>query len=280
MSDAPDAEALDRLGATLHTHPDWPDGALRVRGTLPSRGVAIVGARRADASGLQIARRIATEAARRNIPVISGGAFGVDAAAHEGALAAGGPTVVVLGSGLDHPAPTTHLPLFERVLESGGAVVSPFPCHQRAARWTFPRRNPWIAALADVVIIVQAGEKSGTLHTARAALEQGRTVFAVPGPIDHPLHVGCHRLIARGARILTAVDAWCDTARPNRPRGEPTRGLALWRAAAVVASVDELAERAGLSAVDAMTQATLLELEGWLRAEPGGRYAQAWPEGD
>lgn len=275
-----ESEALARLGATLHTHSDWPDGELRVRGVLPGPGVAIVGARRADASGLQIARRIATEAARRGIPVISGGAFGVDAAAHEAALAAGGPTVVVLGSGLDHPAPTTHLPLFEQVLASGGAVVSPFACHQKAARWTFPKRNPWIAALAHAVIIVQAGEKSGTLHTARAALEQGRTVFAVPGPMDHPLHVGCHRLIEQGARILTRVDAWCDTARPTRRRGEPANGLALWRAAATIASIDELAERAGPSAVDAMTQATLLELEGWLRAEAGGRYAQAWPEGD
>lgn len=274
-----EAEALARLGATLHTHPDWPAGELRVLGALPSPGVAIVGARRADASGLALARRIATEAARRGIPVISGGAFGVDAAAHEAALAMGGATVVVLGSGLDHPAPTTHVPLFERVLASGGAVVSPFPCQQQAARWTFPRRNPWIAALADVVIIVQAGEKSGTLHTATAAIEQGKAVFAVPGPIDHPLHLGCHRLIERGARILTAVDAWCDTARPSRARGEPADGLALWRAAAASATLDELAERAGLGAAEAMAQATLLELDGWLRAEPGGRYAQAWPEG-
>lgn len=251
---------------------------LRVQGHLASPGVAIVGARRADASGLQIARRIAAEAARRRISVISGGAFGVDAAAHEGALDAGGPTVVVLGSGLDHPAPTTHLPLFKRVLASGGALVSPFACHQKAARWTFPRRNPWIAALADVVIIVQAGAKSGTLHTANAALEMGKTVFAVPGPMDHPLHVGCHALINRGARILTAADAWCDTARPSMQMGEPDEGLALWRVADMTpTTLDALAERAQMTAVDAMTHATLLEMSGWLRASPGGRYVQAHP---
>lgn len=278
MISADERATLERLQARCVAAPEWPEGVLRVRGDLPGPGVAIVGARRADAAGLDIARRIAGVAARRQIPVISGGAFGVDAAAHEGALDAGGPTVVVLGSGLAHPAPTTNIPLYDRVLASGGAVVSPFKCGQKAARWTFPKRNPWIAALADVVIIVQAGAKSGTLHTANAALEMGKTVFAVPGPMDHPLHVGCHALVNRGARLLTAVDAWCDTARPSMQRGEPDEGLALWRAADLTpTTLDELAERAGLSTVDAMTQATLLEMDGWLRPSPGGRYVQARP---
>jgi DNA processing protein len=271
-------QTLQALGATTHTHPDWPDGVLRVQGSLPAPGVAIVGARRADDYGLNLARRIAMEAARRHIPVISGGAFGVDAAAHQGALDADGATAVVLGSGLSHPAPATHRPLFRRVLDSGGAVVSPFACDIRASKWTFPKRNPWIAALADTVIIVQAGQRSGTLHTARAALRMGKTVFAVPGPMEHPLHVGCHDLINLGAKVLTGVDAWCGAPGQPRPHREPTEGLLLWRAAARAASLDELAERTGLSASDAMAQATLLEMDGWLRAEAGGRYAQSRPE--
>lgn len=278
MIDAAERQTLQTLGATTHTHADWPDGVLRVRGSLPAPGVAIVGARRADDYGLNLARRIAMEAARRHIPVISGGAFGVDAAAHQGALDANGATAVVLGSGLSHPAPTAHLPLFERVLQSGGAMASPFACHVKASKWSFPKRNPWIAALAHTVIIVQAGQRSGTLHTARAALRMGKTVFAVPGPMEHPLHVGCHELINQGARVLTAIDAWCGAPGTPHQISEPEEGLLLWRAAARAASLDELAERTGLSAAEAMAQATLLEMDGWLRAEAGGRYAQSRPD--
>ncbi|MCA9711880.1 MAG: DNA-processing protein DprA, partial [Myxococcales bacterium] len=141
-----------------------PVGWLRVLGHLPAApGLAIVGARGADPYGLELAGRVARAAAERGVSVISGGAFGVDAAAHEAALAAGGHTTVVLGSGLDRPAPATHRGLFRRVLAAGGAVTSPFPCGQGAARWTFPRRNPWIAGLARAVVVVQAGLASGTL---------------------------------------------------------------------------------------------------------------------
>jgi len=260
-------------------------------GTLPTApGLAIVGARSADPYGLELAGRVAQSAVQRGLSVISGGAFGIDAAAHRAALAAGGHTTVVLGSGLEKLAPATHRGLFHQVLTAGGALVSPFPCGQGAAPWTFPRRNPWIAGLARAVVVVQAGARSGTLYTARAALAAGIPVFAVPGPLDSPLHAGCHLLVGEGARLLTAVDAWqvggarpAAAAKAPRPSAAspPPFGEALWQAAGAEPRVlAELAADAGLSAPEALALATELELSGWLRAAPGGRYARAVPEED
>ncbi|MEZ4472898.1 MAG: DNA-processing protein DprA [bacterium] len=284
LPDAAEVATLAGLGAVaVASIPGFslPSGWLRVMGSLPpAPGLAIVGARGADPYGLELAGRIARAAVERGVWVISGGAFGVDAAAHEAALATGGSTVAVLGAGLDRPAPASHRGLFRRILDAGGGVASPFPCGQGAARWTFPRRNPWIAGLARAVVVVQAGLGSGTLHTARAALASQTPVFVVPGPFDSPLHAGCHALVAEGARLLTAVDGWCDEARPaERVARSPAFGQALWRACATEARpLAELAAAAGLTAGEAMAQATALELAGWLRSAPGGRYARAQPE--
>lgn len=282
--------AIERLGAWYLTPVDprwrdpWPPGILRGVGRLVDGGVAIVGARRADGYGLDVARRVARAAVERGRAVVSGGAFGVDFAAHRATLDAGGRTIVVLGSGLGRPSPAAHRSLFEEAV-GRGALVSPFPCDQTAAPWTFPRRNPWIAALADAVVVVQAGARSGALHTARAALASGIPVYAAPGPMDAPLHAGCHALIAEGARVLTAPDAWADgveasKATPPAPAVDPGRdlppdGRALWLVATVEPRpLTELAEDAGLAIDRAMQAATLLELDGWLRAAPGGRYAR------
>lgn len=284
---AAERAALDRLGAWYLTPLDrrwgaqWPAGILRGRGTLIDEGVAIVGARGADRYGRDVARRVAEAAVARGRAVISGGAFGIDHAAHSAALEAGGRTVVVLGSGLDRASPAAHRGLFDAAMRRG-AVVSPFPCAQTAARWTFPRRNPWIAALSAAVIVVQAGRQSGALHTARAALERGIPVYVVPGPMDAPLHAGCHALVDEGARLLTTVDAWADDALPP-PEPDPQRAdgmapdhRALWLVCSVEARpIAELAADAGLSIDVALQAATVLELDGMLRAVPGGRYARA-----
>lgn len=281
---------LARLGATFLTpaDPDWPvalpPGALRLRGALPvGPAVAVVGARGADPYGLEIAERLAAAAAARGVAVVSGGAFGVDAAAHRAALEAGGRTVVVLGSGLAHPSPSAHAGLFERAA-ARGAVASPFPSNQPPAMWTFPRRNSWIARLAQRVVVVQASRKSGALYTARAALAAGIPVWAVPGPLDSPLHEGCHALIELGARVVTAVEA-CLPGEPRpaatvaAPAGPSGPGHALWQAAgAEPRPLAALADAAGLSMTEAAPLATLLELDGWLRAAPGGRYARSTPK--
>lgn len=176
---------------------------LRVRGTLSDRpAIAIVGARAATRIGMDRAHALARHLAARGTRVVSGGALGIDGAAHRGALAAGtagAGTTVVLGSGLDRPYPERHAPMFREVLAAGGALVSLLEDHVEPRRGTFLARNPLISALADAVIVVEAEARSGSLATARAALQQGRLVAAWPGSR------GCDRLLAAGAAIVEGV---------------------------------------------------------------------------
>lgn len=243
-----------------------------------------MGARRADAYGREIAERIARCAAQHGVAVVSGGAYGVDITAHRAALDAGGTTVAVLGSGIDQLKPAAHARDFRRMMQQG-AVVSPYALGQAPTPWTYPRRNPWIAALADGLVVVQAALKSGTLYSAHAALHYGRPVWVVPGPMDHPLHAGCHALVARGAMVLTSAEAWLEplglaAPRPRKGPAAPDFGADLWHAATGEARpINELAERAGLDIGSAVALATELELTGWLRAAPGGRFARARPDG-
>ncbi len=296
--------ALDRLQVSVLTplDPDWPDavpphGVLRVRGRLPTGPrVAVVGTRKPDRYGRDVAKRVVEAAAHAGVPVVSGGALGVDAVVHQAALERGVDTVVVLGSGHAHPAPPSHLPLFDRVAVAG-AVVSAYPCAVPPAPWTFPARNAWIAALSACTVVVQAGADSGALHTAAAARALGRDVWAVPGPIDSPLHVGCHRLISDGARLLPSPDAWLEAiafpergvdkssaarsiprSSPSGPHREPLTGLGLWRAAGAEPELlAVLAAEAGFDIAEAASVALLLELEGFFVASPGGRYARSRP---
>jgi len=191
--------------------PPYPGPApvLIVRGTPPAElGVAVVGARASDAYGLAVAARAAADAAALGRPVVSGGAEGCDARAHEACLRLGAPTVVVLGGGHAHPYPAAHRPLFDAVVAGGGAVVSPFWPLVRPARHRFLRRNEVIAALSQVVIVARARARSGALSTARAARALGRPVLAVPGAVGEGLGEGTNGLLARGeARAMTGPAA-------------------------------------------------------------------------
>ncbi len=176
---------------------------LLVRGRLPDlAGVAVVGARAADPYGEAVARRVARDAVELGLPVVSGGAEGCDAAAHEAALEAGGPTVVVLGAGHDHPYPARHRDLFEAVVGAGGAVVSAFWPDVRPAKHRFLLRNRVIAWLSAVTVVARAGGRSGALSTAAAARALGRPVLAVPGNVGEALSAGGNGLLADGARAL------------------------------------------------------------------------------
>jgi DNA processing protein len=168
--------------------------------------VAIVGSRRATAYGEAVARELAGELARRGITIVSGLARGIDAAAHRGALDAGGTTLAVLGSGLDEIYPPEHRELAAEVTTSG-ALLSEFPLGTAPLRLHFPRRNRIISGLSLGVVVVEAGVKSGALITAHHALEQGREVFAVPGRVHAQYSEGSNRLIKAGAKL---VESWED----------------------------------------------------------------------
>ncbi len=217
--------------------------------------VAIVGARAATVVGMERAHRIARHLAGRGIHVVSGGALGIDGAAHRGALAAGGRTTVVLGSGVDVAYPRRHAPLFREVLARGGRLVGLWPDGMQPRRGTFRQRNPLIAALADAVIVVEADVASGSLSTARAARDLGRVVAAWPGSR------GCERLLATGAAI---VEGEADAERVlDQPRH---------REAAVVADPIAAAVRdaiaAGAAGLDAIVRHTGLTARAVLRALP------------
>ena len=200
--------------AALRTIPD-PPLALYIQGTLTEAdrvAVAVVGSRRASLYGLQCAERLAGDLALRGVTVVSGLARGIDGAAHQGALRAAGRTVAVLGSGLARLYPEDHAPLAERIAESG-AVISEYPMEAVPSAFNFPRRNRLISGLSLGVVVVEAAQRSGALITADCALEQGREVFAVPGPMTSATSQGTHHLLKQGARLVTSVDDIMDELR-------------------------------------------------------------------
>lgn len=193
-----------------------PPMALWVKGSLPMqtlgvRSVGIVGARAATQYGVHVASELGYGLASREVAVISGGAYGIDAAAHRGALAAGGATVLVSAGGLDRPYPAGHADLFDRVADTG-LVISESPPGAAPHRRRFLSRNRLIAALATGTVVVEAGRRSGALNTAAHARRLGRALMVVPGPITSSASVGCHLLLRGGdggdpaARLVTGVD--------------------------------------------------------------------------
>lgn len=191
----------------LREIPD-PPVALSFLGRLPDDGavpIAIVGSRRASAYGRNQAGRLAGDLAKAGATVVSGGARGIDTAAHEAALESGGRTIVVAGAGLGHPYPRENAALFEEIVARGGAIVSELACDEAPRAFHFPRRNRVLAGLSIGTIVVEATQKSGSLITSRLASEQGREVFAVPGPVTSPGSAGPHALIQDGAKLVAKL---------------------------------------------------------------------------
>ncbi len=242
--------------------------------------VAIVGSRRATAYGRRVAARLAAALAREGVVVVSGLALGVDGEAHRGALDAGGPTVAVLGTGADAAHPPAHAGIFRRIAQEG-LLVSEFPPGTPALAHHFPRRNRIMAALARVVVVVEAAARSGALITARHALDLGRDVLAVPGPIDADTSAGTNALLRDGAQPMLGPD---DVLRAlgieaaGRAPVAPPRGTdlaTLWDAlGAAPLGVDELSGRTGFSAPRALAALSQLEVEGWAVQTAGARFAR------
>jgi DNA processing protein len=185
-----------------------PPPVLYIWGTLQhadSLAVAVVGSRKPSPYGQVAAQRLSAELAQCGFTVVSGLARGVDSLAHREAMQAGGRTIAVLGSGINVVYPPEHRRLYEAIREQG-AVVSEFPFDTKPDRWNFPRRNRIISGLTLGTLVIEASDQSGSLHTARHALEQGREVFAVPGRIDAPSSRGTNNLIKRGAKLVEGLD--------------------------------------------------------------------------
>ncbi len=254
-----------------------PPPAVCLRGTLlpcDERAVAIIGSRNASAYGLSAARLLAGDLARAGVTVVSGLARGIDAAAHHGALDAGGRSIAVMGSGVLEPYPPENVELLERLVRSG-AALSEFPLRAEPSRLNFPRRNRLIAALAVGVLVVEAGERSGALGTVRHALDLGRLVLAVPGRIEDEGARGTLRLLQEGAAPVGSAEdvfaalGWC---RP-RPRGLPaaeSRMLDLLPDGGCTA--EEAAVLADCPPDAAASLLITLEVRGLLRRDKEGRY--------
>ena len=250
--------------------------------------LALVGSRNPTPPGKRTARDFAAHLARAGLAITSGLALGIDGAAHQGALAGGGVTLAVMGTGPDRIYPARHRDLAHAIVEQG-ALVTEFPTGIPPLPDHFPRRNRLISGLSVGTLVVEAALRSGSLITARFALEQGREVFAIPGSIHNPLAKGCHALIRQGAKLVeTARDiaeelgALCGAcADENRGESPPEAGELAEDYRQLLdsmgydpVSVDELAGRCGLTAQALSSMLLLLELQGHVVPSAGGRYVR------
>jgi DNA processing protein len=272
----------ERYPPLLRAIPDSPP-VLWVRGradVLAEPAVAIIGSRAATPYAVEIAARLAADVAAKGLMVVSGLARGVDGAAHRGSLSAGGRTLAVLGCGPDVTYPPEHLELYGEVARSGALVselgpgAPPLPEH-------FPLRNRLISGISLGVVVVEASEKSGSLITARCALEQGRSVMAVPGSVLSGRNRGSHALLRDGAKVVETVDdileelGWvggpAGTAEASNPL--KTDPLLAGMVNGETYSLDELSQVLGLDGHDLLARLTDWELQGRVKRLPGGRFS-------
>jgi DNA processing protein len=275
--------------ARLRTIAD-PPPFLYVKGNIltdDDKAVAIVGSRSASEYGRRVARDLARGLASLGFTVVSGMARGIDGAAHQSALQAGGRTIAVLGSGVERAYPAEHDMLYRRIGENG-AVVSELPIGTRPMAFNFPARNRLISGLSLGVVVVEATEKSGSLITATLAVEQGREVFAVPGEVGSSRSRGAHRLIRQGAKLVEGVDDIIEEVAPQlldrtssatqrEPRVLPLTASDAARTIFALLQentlqVDQVIERTGISAAQVLETLLDLELQGLLRQLPGKIY--------
>ncbi len=245
--------------------------------------LAMVGARRPTSYGLSVARKFGREISEAGVVVVSGLARGIDAAAHEGALAGGGSTLAVLGCGVDVFYPRENKNLMEKIIREG-AVISEFPPASEPQSWHFPVRNRLISGLSRAVLVVEASARSGSLITADLALEQGRDVMAVPGNINSALSLGTNNLIRQGATIVTSVDEVLEelgiTVLFDRQKKEkvslssltPEEEEILARLSSDPVHLDYLIE--GHSPQAVIANLMLMEVKGLIRQLPGDKYVR------
>jgi DNA processing protein len=282
------ARGLRLVGLDEADYPEWlarasdPPPVLFVRGALVrgegERSVAVVGSRSASSLGLTFARALGRELAEAGITVVSGLARGVDTAAHRGALEAHGRTVAVLGSGLERVYPSENAPVAEAIARADGAVVSELPLETGPWKGNFPRRNRVIGGWGRAVVVVEAGERSGALITARLALEEGREVMAVPGHPTWAGAAGTNALLRDGAGLVRhagdVLEALGLETRPGRETKAVDEILAALRRDAP-SSVEEIAERSGRGLPELLARLGELELAARVRRLPGPLFVRS-----
>ncbi|MBO5461609.1 MAG: DNA-processing protein DprA [Ruminococcus sp.] len=260
-----------------------PPYALYFKGRLPDemqRSFAIVGARKCSPYGEKHACEFAKELAGEGIQIISGMAWGIDGAAHRGAIFGGGQTFAVLGNGVDICYPKEHIGLYTDILAHGGGILSEFPPGTRPLPNHFPKRNRIISGLSEAVLVMEAKEKSGSLITADLALEQGKDVYALPGPIDSILSAGCHHLIRQGAGILISPEKFLEEYGILQRKSASENQFGQFTEKKVLESVEELVystfavcsknaneiiEETGLPVEQVMKALVLLEIQGYIK---------------
>ncbi len=296
----PDVEIKTASGHDILTidDPDYPEllkniydppSLLYVRGNggcFNKRAIAIVGTRKPTVYGLSMAEKFTKELAAMGFVIVSGFAYGIDTAAHHGAVAAGGETIAVFGCGLDTIYPAENIRLAESVVSSG-CLISEFPPKTPTSNWTFPQRNRIISGLSLGVIVVEGAQDSGSLITAKSALEQGREVFAVPGPIESDNSKGPHWLIKQGAKLIESVEDILDELNIVMPNEYKKDCLAekdlsclsefekkiyeLLKTEPLY--IDAISERSGLPSQEVSCVLMMLEVKGFIRQMPGKVFA-------
>lgn len=265
-----------------------PPLVLFVKGSrqiLSAHQIGMVGARSVSAYGEKNAGFFAAKLSQAGYVVTSGLARGVDAASHRGALRASGLTIAVAGTGLLHTYPNTHIQLAQEIIEKGGALVSEFPLATEPRPHHFPRRNRIISGMSKGVLVVEAALRSGSLVTARHAIEQGREVFAIPGQIQHPEARGCHALIRQGAKLVESAEDILEEFTvdfcPIQVEFSPPLAIMpvvlskseqkiYEQVGPTVTPLDEIILRSGLTASEVSSILLLLELQGHVQSVTGG----------
>lgn len=265
--------------------PDYPY-VLYVKGNLPEEqcvSVGIVGARRCSSYGEKYAYDFSEKLSRHGVQVISGLAKGIDGISHRGALMGHGKTFAVLGNGVDICYPGDHIGLYTDILEHGGGILSELPPGTKPLPYHFPRRNRLISGLSDAVMVIEAREKSGSLITADIALEQGKDVYALPGPVDSLLSEGCNRLISQGAGMLLTPESLLEelglfsgTLDEKRDEVkkmlETAENLVYSSVCLYPKSVSQIIEETHLPAREVLRLLAALEMEGYIREKSKNYY--------
>ncbi|MFA6525237.1 MAG: DNA-processing protein DprA [Patescibacteria group bacterium] len=265
---------ISRPPAVLYWQGNWD--------ALSNLTIAIVGTRNPTSYGIQVAKDLAGELAKENICIVSGMALGIDGIVHKSALENKGKTAAVLGSGIDILHPRTHERLAKEIIENGGIILSEFPLGTAPLKYNFPIRNRIISGLSTGCVVIEAGQKSGALITARFALEQNREVFAVPGNIYQKNSLGPNNLIKMGARVVTGVNDILDTLNisikvTEKEKGtieadNPEEAKIIEVISMEPTHIDEIVENSGLPATVTNATLTMMEMKGKVRNIGGMNY--------